>query len=153
MLLDWCFLPWVDLEGFVAHVVALLCEVGVCFGAVETAGVVVADVCRCVGGEGLALLAEEAVDGLVQEFAGEVPERHVHLRHSHAGVLARRLLGIVVDALTGEGTLADDSVGEESDGGVFGCRSADVLTCHAFVGVNHDHAGGVTDVGSGSVSR
>ena len=102
--------PAVDLEGRVAHLLALDREVGEGFGRVEAA-VLVAVIGGGVGRQRLSIAAQQFPDRRVVELAGDIPQRDVDQAHAHAVVLAQRALDIVVELLALERIASQQIVG------------------------------------------
>jgi hypothetical protein len=92
------FVPAVDLERAVAHLVAALSEIGERFLAGQpTAAVAV--IGAGVGGQALAITAEQLRHRAIQLLAREIPKRDVERPVSHMIELARLTFQVVVDEL------------------------------------------------------
>ena len=80
--------------------------------------------------------AQQFVDRLVVELAGDVPEGDVDGRITDAGDLAQGASDFGVDQLALEGAAADQKVGKGGDGREFGATAAGVLADDALVGLD-----------------
>ena len=126
-------LPGVDLEGAVAEFQALLREVGVGLRRVQSIGLSVADIGAGIGRECAALLTEELVDRHFEDLSRQIPQRHVHLRHAHAGVLTQSLFGVVVDLFPCERFLSQGKTCDHADRRMFGPAPPHILSSNTSI--------------------
>ena len=93
-----------------------------------------------VAGDAGLVTAEQLVDGLVVELAGDVPEGDVDGGEADAGDLTQGASDFGVDELALEGAAADQKVGEGGQGGVFSAAAAGVFADDSLVGFDAEDA-------------
>ena len=106
-----------------------------------------------IGREGLAVAAEELVNGGFVVLAGEVPEGDIDGGYAELCLLAHGLLDAGVDVFPFERVLSDEHLGDDAGPGVLDGPAPHVLSGHASIRRERDGMGGVGYRLAGRVGR